>query len=63
MSEALLRAAGVMRSFRSSHRLVEVLRGVDLEVFGGETVAVTGASGSGKSTLLNLLGSLDRLDA
>jgi lipoprotein-releasing system ATP-binding protein len=63
MSEALLRATGVMRSFRSSHRLVEVLRGVDLEVFGGETVAVTGASGSGKSTLLNLLGSLDRPDA
>jgi lipoprotein-releasing system ATP-binding protein len=50
----------LVKTFTSNGNRVEVLQGVDLDIFAGETLAVVGASGVGKSTLLHILGTLER---
>lgn len=63
MSDAVLSASGVRKSYPSGDRRIEVLCGADLRVAAGESVSIRGESGSGKSTLLNLLSGLDSPDA
>lgn len=59
----VLVAQGVTRTFHEGSSTLEVLRGLDLTVHGGERLGIIGASGSGKTTLLQILGGLDRPDA
>ena len=63
MSEPLLSARAVAKSYVMGKRTLEVLRGVNLDVPRGDFLALRGASGAGKSTLLHLLGGLDSVNA
>ena len=56
----LLEIRALSKTYGSGSNIIEVLRGIDLDLQIGTTTALVGASGAGKSTLLHLLGALDR---
>ncbi|TAI60123.1 ABC transporter ATP-binding protein [Bradyrhizobium sp. Leo170] len=58
----VLEVTGLRKGYRSAGEDIAVLRGVNLAVAAGESVALTGESGSGKSTLLHLIAGLDAAD-
>ena len=61
MGNLVIEALDLRRTYRvGPHQEVYALRGVNLQIFAGECVAVKGRSGSGKTTMLNCIGGLDR---
>ena len=63
MSEFIVQATGIQKTYDTGTVKVHALRGVDLIVPRGEMVAIMGPSGCGKTTLLNCLSGLDEIDS
>jgi putative ABC transport system ATP-binding protein len=58
--QKLLEVIQVERFFQSGHQKLQVLKGINMELYDQQLVMLRGRSGSGKTTLLNLLGGLDQ---
>jgi putative ABC transport system ATP-binding protein len=53
----------IRKSYITGANILQVLKGIDLEIGSGELVSIMGSSGSGKSTMLNIIGILDNYDS
>ncbi|ACZ30640.1 ABC transporter related protein [Xylanimonas cellulosilytica DSM 15894] len=60
MTDPLITVRDLRKTYGSGPTAFEALRGVDLDIHRGESLAIVGKSGSGKSTLMHLLALLDR---
>ena len=59
-SQSILVAKNIYKNYSMGKTVIEVLKGLNVEVYNGEIIAIIGPSGVGKSTLLHILGALDR---
>ena len=59
MAEAQVIIEGLTKSFQHMGRTLDVLKGIDLNIYAGQILAIVGQSGAGKSTLLHCMGTLD----
>lgn len=59
----MIQLTGIRKAYRTGANILEVLKGIDLQIGAGELVSIMGSSGSGKSTMLNIIGILDSYNA
>lgn len=62
-ADRLIVVRELCKGFNNSGSRIDILKGLNLDLNAGDTIAIVGASGIGKSTLLHLLGALDRPDS
>lgn len=55
----ILKCSGIVKNFKKKNRLIQVLKGVDLEIFPGEITVIKGKSGEGKTVLQWILSGID----
>ncbi|MBP1734037.1 MAG: putative transporter ATP-binding protein [Deltaproteobacteria bacterium] len=59
MSDPILRVSGLKKTFSKNGVEINVIKGIDIDIYEGDFITIMGPSGAGKSTFLHILGTLD----
>ena len=60
MSDPILRVSGLKKTFNKNGVEINVIKGIDIDIYEGDFITIMGPSGAGKSTFLHILGTLDK---
>lgn len=60
MSEPILRVSGLKKTFNKNGVEINVIKGINIDIYEGDFITIMGPSGAGKSTFLHILGTLDK---